>query len=412
MAQIPPYCEKNPVTLTIESVQEPQEQEPAEDLPSLFDLSRGLHARQTQQQASLELQTRLYQSHVLAARTTRLLHTARSVQRTLAECIKAEDKHSFINLFNALRDAVSGSFQSVASRPRPTYAGEDLEGYPNSFLDVLSPSTRDTLLDFTLKVKQDVAFVADRLAALTQKEMVALLPDKRIPRSTDSVFGSSSRMSSRASRHLAFVVDGQTDLLSACEFSSPLETLVCAVRGISSQPLYLDPEATDLWATVCARLVSEHKPGSERLVPAVIDLWAASSDWPGKEQLRLWMCDVLQQGIPLLDLDSRKTFRVRAGIRSEQDALDEQRLETFDTESVLSLLALLANPGVASVIPPGARTLCQAICQKLEDVPNHRHAFPNFVLNRWLFASYIPDALTCPEARKSCSTVWTFTDGV
>jgi hypothetical protein len=410
----PPRSPKDALEASNEPVQNRSEPQPIKDalsypVPSLLDLSQGLRSENHHRRECLQLQGQLHQVHLIAVRTTRLLHIARSIQRTLGECIKAEDKHSFVSLFNAFRDAVSGCLELPGSPDYCAPSEGDCVGYPASYVDVLHASPRTTLLDFILKVKHDGSFIADRLAALTHKELVALLPEKGQSRSTESIFGSSPRTSSRTSKHLGFVADGQTDLLSSFDFSSPLETLVLAVRGLSNVPLYRDPVATEVWATVCARLISEHKPGSERLVPALIDLWAFSSGWPAKERLSLWMCDVLQDGVPLLEQDSKRSFRVRAGLRQDQDKQQEALAEGFYLDSVDSLLALLADPSGPSVIPEGARTFCHAICRRLDGSANHRHVFPNFVLNRWLFASFIPDALTLPEAGTSFQ-VKLFTD--
>ena len=371
----------------------------SEQIPTLPELSRLLRLHAYQSRRCRQTQQQLYSVHIAAARTARLIQTARTVQRTLAECIRCEDKHSFVNLFNAFHGTLSDrSEYPQDSAASDLTASETSAGYPKSVVDSLATEARASLLELLTKTRHDGGFVADRLTALTHKELIALLPEKGLSKSSDSVFGSSPRTSSRTSAHLGFVVDGQTELLSSLEYSSPLETLIHSVRGISGCSLEDDHVATDVWATVCARLISEQKPGSEKIVPAVIDAWASSSAWPGKDRLAVWIADTLQNGSLLLDLPNKQSFRLRVQGRPETPAEDELRSETFYADAVHSLLCLLSDPHGASVIPEAALKLCQAICRKLHFSPGHQHAFPNFVITRWLFSSFLPDAVMLPEA--------------
>ena len=369
-----------------------------ESAPSLHDLTQLLRLERYQVRKCKQAQHQLYQVQTVATRTSRLVHTARSVQRTLAECIKSEDKHSFVSLFNALHDALdcSGTPESY-DETRYTENALGVE-YPNSFLDVLPSESRTVILDFLLKVRHDGNFIADRLATLTHRELVSLLPEKDQPRSAESIFGSSPRTSSRTSRHLGFLADGQTELLTSFEHANPLEALILSIRGVADPNLASDPTATDVWSTVCARLISEQKPGCERFVPAVINLWALASPWPGKERLSVWVSQVLQNGLFLLEQPSKQTFRLRTQGPSDNNSDEEARTGQYYGNSVNSLLSLLIDESGASVIPEGARKLCHAICRKLQSSSNHQQAFPNFVLTRWLFSSFLPDAIALPEA--------------
>ena len=370
----------------------------ADPIPSWDDLAQLYRLERYQAKQCKQVQRQLYQVHSVAARTSRLVHTARSVQRTLAECIKSEDKHSFVNLFNALRDALDcAEATNIYDR---TKGGENPSNvnYPASFVDALSAESRHVVLDFLAKVRHDGNFVADRLMALTHKELVSLLPDKGQARSAESIFGSSPRTSSRTSRHLGFVADGQTELLSSFEYGSPLEALVLSIRGLAHPCLASDPVATDVWSTICARLISDQKPGCEKLVPAVINMWAMSSPWPGKERISTWISQVLQNGLFLLEQAKKQSFRVRAQGLSDPNTDDEVQTGQYYSSSVDSLLSLLGDRSGASAIPDGALTLCHAIFRKLQSSQNHQQVFPNFVITRWFFHSFLPDAITLPEA--------------
>lgn len=386
-----------------ESIEDPsrgrlRREPPAERLFSLSRLSESLRFERDQRQQCIHLQDQLRKAHVVAARTARLLHVARSVQRTLGECIIAEDKHSFVNLYNAFQDAVSGCLDiPAATDPSVLSGAKDAINYPASFVDGLPDTSRATLLDFISKVKCDAGFIADHLGRLTPHELVKLLPGKGQSKSSESIFGGSSRTSSRTSRHLGFVADGQTELLTSLEYGSTLDALVHAPRGLSDVPLFRDSHTTGVWSSVCATLIKDQRQGSEKFVPALIDMWAASSPWRGKERLALWTSEILQKGSALLEQASRQSFRVRAGGLADQDTQDENRAEAFYSGSVVSFLTILADSDGPSVIPEGARMFCHAVCKKLEPFPSHRLAFANFVLIRWLSASFLTDAVTSPE---------------
>lgn len=401
-AQVAPV-DPSPESLSAHTTEEIGDHEDFEDsqlrsLPSLFDLEQSLRLERDHRRQCNHIHARLWQDHVAATRGFRLRHTARSVQRTLGECIKSEDKHSFVNLYNAFQDAVA----RCAEVPNPEEISlqddaRDPPGYPLSWLDRLPATSRDALLDFISKVRHDADYIADRLAALTQKELLALLPDKGQAKSSESVFGSTSRTSSRASRHLGFVADGQTDLLSSYEFGSALEVLIYGVRGLTPGRLSHDRDATDLWASVCARLILEQKPGSEKFVPAVVDLWAGSSEWPGKDRLVVWISETLRKGSHILEQPSKQSFRVRANAQGGQSIQDEQQAEAFYLESVKALFALLIDASGPSAVPEGAKVMSQAISSKLECSHAHKQAFPNFILTRWLSSSTFLEIITSPE---------------
>lgn len=367
--------------------------------PSLSELARILRLEKYQSRKCRQVQQQLYSVNIVAARTARLVQTARSVRRTLAECIKSEDKQSFVNLFNAFNDALSECCELPKSlQDDAQVENENSHGYPPSFLDVLTVDSRTTFLDFLTRIREDGDFVADRLAGLSHKELVALLPERGLSRSDDSIFGYSPRSSFRTSKHMGFVVDGQTELLSSYELASPLEVLIHSVRGMPGNHLEDDEIATDVWATVCARLISEQKPGSEMLVPAVIDIWASSCSWAGKDRLEIWLLQTLRKGSFLQEPRQKQLFRTR--LQGTQDSLpgDDNRRETFYANAVESLLRLFVDPTGASVIPEGARKLCSGIYNKLRHSPRHQRLFPNFAITRWLFSTFLSDAIALPEA--------------
>ncbi|PIA91400.1 hypothetical protein CB0940_09730 [Cercospora beticola] len=367
-----------------------------EDVACLSEITHLLRLQKYHKRRCLHAQEELHRLQIATAKAARLRLTAHSVQRTLAECIRAEDKSSFANLLHAFQhvceDAAKTSHPPVPGANQSPVAAKPFE----SFLNDISSASRNVVLDLLAKLRYDGHFLAERISALTPKELNALLPERVVSRSSDSVFASSTR-TSRNSRPLGFAVDAQVDVLNAYAYGSPLEALIFG-PGL---PL-LDDQAdrrrtTEVWATVCAKVITEQKPGSERLVPALLDIWSNFEPWLGKDRLETWMLQTLQRGAFVLEQPTKQTFRARVEGRPDVSAQDEARIEAFYAEATDSLLALFGDQHSPSVIPPGALSFCQAVSQKLRDSPQQR-GFPSFILTRWLFNSFIMDVINLPEA--------------
>ncbi|RMY78715.1 hypothetical protein D0863_00516 [Hortaea werneckii] len=140
------------------------------------------------------------------------------------------------------------------------------------------------------------------------------------------------------------------------------------------------------------------KPGSEKLVPAVLDIWTSSRHWPGKTRIGLWIAETLHKGAFLLEQPSKQSFRIRVHGRPDSSADDEKKSEEFYSQATDALLELLADPSNASVIPNKALEMCRAIWTKLQTSPGHQRGFPHFILTRWLFSSFLVQVVTLPEA--------------
>lgn len=366
-----------------------------EKFTSVNETIRLLRLEKYHQRRCHRAESSLRRLQIASARTHRLVCAARSVQHTLADCIKSEDKAGFVNLLHAFHDA---SEDCLAPQPKAaTEGGYSGQATTHSFLDSISWPSRVSILELLSKLRHDGTFIANRLDCLSQKELVDIISDRGASRQGDSVFGSSARWSSRTSRPLGFVVDAHVDMVSSYSYGSALETLIFGIRGHANTGNVEHQRATEIWATVSASLLSKQKPGSEKFIPAVLDIWTSTVPWPAKARLELWILQTLQEGSFLLDQPSKQTFRARVEGRSEIPAEDELRAESFYTQAVDSLLLLLGEQSGATLIPPGALIMCRAIWEKLADSPAHQHGLPQFIVTRWLCSSFIVDAFNIPE---------------
>nr|POE87583.1 hypothetical protein CFP56_30172 [Quercus suber] len=346
----------------------------------LSQVVRLLRSRDHHRRRSLEIQDRLRALQVASAHTNRLLHIAQTVQHTLAECIKSEDKQSFSNLFNAFLDASDRASTSPCREREPSPAHH--VGYRASVLDLTPASNRASLLDLCYRVRYDGNYIADCLASLTHKELLGILPDHTSSGSAESVLVSSSWHNFRKSRHLGFVVDGQMELLQSSECACPLHTLFHFGPSISANPTAEDSRISEVWATVCARLIADPKPGSEKVVPAVLDLVAFRPGWNGKSRLERWILQTLEKGAFLVEQPSKQSFRTRVLGRSEISVEDQSAIDSFYSDSVSSLLDMLGDNEGPSVIPHSVLKICHSISAKLDSNLARQRAFPQFVITR------------------------------
>ncbi|KAK5747107.1 hypothetical protein LTR17_000239 [Elasticomyces elasticus] len=358
--------------------------------PDLPHISRLLRMQEYQKRRLCQLEAELRALQLSTARTARLARIARSVHHTLAECVRSEDRLSFTSIFGALQDAADGSTVRVGMDATATDEAP--------FLNGLRDNHRDAVVKLLHQVRTNGNFLADRLASLTSKEILALLPDRGSTRSSGSVLETSGGSYLRSSRHLGYVADRQTDSLSALSFGSTLETLVHAVGAYSGSSGGEDIRSLDVWSTVCARLITDRKSGSEKFVPAVLDLWAESDAWPGKQRLEIWVRRTLQRGAFLLDQPSKQSFRMRIQVRPELPRPEDTQAEAFYDEAVSQLLDLVADGSGATLIPETALIMFRAIWRKLPPESGHQRGLSRFILTRWLFSSFIMDVLSLPEA--------------
>jgi hypothetical protein len=378
-------------------------QPPAVDL-SILNIGQLMRSQRYHRRKTHVAQENLTRLQTAAARTVRLACAARSAHRTFAECIRLEDKSNFANLLYAFHDASDACF-FPADPAELDLQDMPLVGPGISFLDGLSSPSRGVVVDLLSKSRYDGAFIADRLSSLTQSEATALLSHRSNPRSTEtSIFGGMSKLSPRASSALGPLVDSQMELLASQGFGSPLEMLIYLPRSVTKADPGEDDLSTDVWAQVCARMITNRSPVCEKILSAVFDVFARMCPWPGKERLEVWILQTLQQGAFLLEAPPPRTFRAR--MEGEKDGGDEYeaRKDAFYATAAQSLLELLADPMGASVLPPGALRICRATSSNLQATPESQNDYSHAVLLKWLTSDFLMDAIVAPEVRRD---VWT-----
>ena len=112
------------------------------------------------------------------------------LRRTLAECLRSEDKHSFAHMFNTFQAACEQLPDlSLVESFDPELGPNSTEALSGSFLDVISHSSRETTIKLLMRLRYDKHFVADRIASLSHKELTSMLSDGTSSRRAESVLG-------------------------------------------------------------------------------------------------------------------------------------------------------------------------------------------------------------------------------
>jgi hypothetical protein len=383
------------------AVQPPSGQEanvPSIPVPDLSEISYLLRQAKYYRQRRVQTERLFHRLQTITSKTQRLAVASRHVRRTLAECLRSEDKHSFAHMFNTFQTArdqlpALSSIESLDLEPFSKYP-DDRAG---SFLEEMSSSSRETIIKLLARLRYDKQFVADRVALLNHKELTAMLSDGTSSRRAESVLGGSQRASTRSAKPLGFVVDRVVDDVSTAGYRSSLETLV-HLHNSSGESSLAYARSTDIWAHAAARLISERKPGGDRLTSALLDIWSFQGQWVGKDRLQTWMLHTLRRGQFILDQPSRQSFRMRVQGQTDLSAEETARTEAFYKESVNKLLELLGDLNGASVIPDTALQFTSAIYANLGGSPNHQKDLPSFVTTRWLFGSFLMSLIVLPES--------------
>lgn len=196
-------------------------------VPDLVHVSHLLRQAGYQKQRRLQTQRLFRRLQTATSRTQRLAIASRHIRRTLADCLRSEDKHSFAHLFNTFQTACDQSaLLSATGILDSSYVADGTDSHTDGFLDELSAPSRGTIVQLLTRLRHDQRFVADRILSLSQKELIALLSDGSFPRRPESVLGGSQRSSTRSVKPMGFVVDRVVDDIAAGSFRTPLETLV------------------------------------------------------------------------------------------------------------------------------------------------------------------------------------------
>lgn len=370
---------------------------------TLEELAHLVRLSTYQERKRTHSRIRLQRSLVSTALSARLARCGELAHRTLVDNFRADEKKSFASLYNAIHDVRNSCdatrkyalLEPDMDKGRPQPSGADDPGSLFTFMNEIPPRSRDTLLNFLTQIRTNPDYLASRVASLTATELAALTVFHQGLEPVDSVLpfhtrskGSSS-LSSRNSAHIPTAVER----LLSFQRHDPLSALIHTCFANSAGPdSGEDVRRTDVWATTCARLISESKPGTDPFICSVLNVWTAMRDWSGRSNLEWYLMKILEDGAFLLEkAEEHSVPRLHVEPRSAKDII---ATDEFYDSAIQGLFEVVDDPG-SGVIPEGLIELGNAIVRKLD--PKRHNPTRRFLVSKWLFSVFLLNAIIHPE---------------
>jgi hypothetical protein len=137
----------------------------------------------------------------------------------------------------------------------------------------------------------------------------------------------------------------------------------------------------------------ESKQGMEKFIKTILDVWAGMREWPGKANLELYLMKVLQDGQFLLEKAEERPG-TQPVPRSTKDTI---AADDFFDKAVKRLFEVIDDEPSAGGIPEGVLEIGNAILRKLDESRGLRKGAQNFFVSRWLFSTFLLNAIIHPE---------------
>ncbi|KAF1834006.1 hypothetical protein BDW02DRAFT_355808 [Decorospora gaudefroyi] len=371
---------------------------------SLAELAHLIRLQGYQEQRKAHSRVRLHRWLVSSALSARLVHCGELAYRTLVDNFRSDDKKSFASLYNALNDvrnSCDATRQYALLEPDLEFGkSKSMKSEKalssSTFLNEVPSKILDDLLDFISEIRTNPDFLAARISSLSQQELASLTSFRQAMDPIDSVMAMNARGKNLGSQKSQQQGASPVERLLSFQRHDPLSALIYTIFANSSGPDSAeDLRRTDVWATVCAKLIKDTKT-SPNFIRTVLDVWAGMREWPGKTNLELYLMQVLQDGQFLLEKAEEQAARsgTQPVARSTKDTIAAD--EFFD-KAVKRLFEVVDDEPSAGGIPEGVLEIGNAILRKLDEEKNLRKASQNFFVSRWLFSTFLLNAIIHPE---------------
>jgi hypothetical protein len=376
---------------------------------SLAELAHLIRLQGYQEQRKTHSRVRLHRWLVSSALSARLVHCGELAHRTLVDNFRSDDKKSFATLYNAINDvrnSCDATRRYALLEPDLEFgkskgARNDKSQYFSTFMNEVPSKILDDLLGFLSELRTNPDFLATRILNLSQQELASLTSFRQALDPIDSVMAMQARGKAVGSAQKPNQSQGPSPVERLLSFQrhDPLSGLIYTIFANSSGPDSAeDLRRTDVWATTCAKLIMESKPGTDKFIKSVLDTWAWMREWPGKLNLELYLMQMLQEGQFLLERAEEQAMRpgTQPMPRSTKDTI---AADDFFEKAVTRLFEVVDDEPSAGGIPEGVLEIGNAILRKLDESKNLRKGAQNFFVSRWLFTTFLMNAIIHPEAR-------------
>jgi hypothetical protein len=377
---------------------------------SLAELAHLIRLQGYQEQKKAHSRVRLHRWLVSSALSARLVHCGELAHRTLVDNFRSDDKKSFATLYNAINDvrnSCDATRRYALLEPdlefgKPKGAKHDKVQSFSTFMNEVPSKFLDDLLGFISEIRTNPDFLATRILNMSQQELASLTSFRQALDPIDSVMAMQARGKAVNANQKSNQPQGPTPVERLLSFQrhDPLAALVYTIFANSSGPDSAeDLRRTDVFATTCAKLIMETKQGGEKFIKTVLDVWAGMREWPGKANLELYLMQILQDGQFLLERAEEQS--ARTGTQPVRTTKETIASDEFFDKAVKRLFEVVDDEPSAGGIPEGVLEIGNAILRKLDESRGLRKGAQNFFVSRWLFSTFLLNAIIHPEA---CST--------
>ena len=389
-----------------------QEHTTLEELAHLVRLSKY------QERKRANTRIRLQRSLISTALSARLTRCGEVAHRNLVEHFRKDEKDSFTSLYNAIHDVRKSCDElrrfallepDMRSFSSPALgSSESLESHVDSgahrmaskpsvpFLNEISASSRDTFLSLLNQIRTNPAYLAARFSSLTSSELNSLLSAHKGLEHVESVLPSQGRSPARSHNAGSAKAQSNADVERLLSFQrqDALSILVHTCFANSAGPdSSEDKRRIDVWATACARLISEPKSSGENFLISIMNIWTAMRDWSGKSNMEWYLMKILEDGAFLLDrAEDQHGTRFNLSDWNHQDEVAAKR---FYDKAVHDLFGLIDNED-GTGIPEGLLEIGNAVIRKLSG--KYVENTSRWLVWRCLFFVFLLGVIIHPES--------------
>lgn len=316
---------------------------------------------------------------------------------------RADEKKNFAILYNAVHDvrnSCDATRRYALLEPDLDIGGvklakQDAPSSFSTFMHEIPAQSRETLLSFLSQIRNNSDFLATRLTSLTPAELSALTIFHQGLEPIDSVlpFHTRSRGHASSTHRTSAHIPSAVERLLSFQRHDPLSALIHTCFANSAGPDSAeDIRRTDVWASACARLITESKSGTDAFICSVLNIWAAMRDWSGRSNMEWYLMKILEDGAFLLEkAEDQAGTRIHVEPRNAKDSI---AADEFYDAAVRGLFEVVDDPESGG-IPEGLLELGNAILRKLN--PKRHGPARNFLVSKWLFSVFLLNAIIHPE---------------
>jgi hypothetical protein len=365
--------------------------EQQETLPwtTLAELSYLRRLQKYQRRKSDYIEHRLHWLETSCEARNRITQGAKELRNELTESVQSGDRNKFSLLFNTFHTLKQACDEWDAQSPVPERLSNHSPEYRiGSFMDGVSPDTRETLLTFLSRVSFDPSFLLGRLLELPEHVFAALSRPYSHGQSGNTTLGNQYRRPSDKTEYESirkFLDFSRTDVLGL------LLKLVPTSDRIHDGPL------SNAWGIICAGLLSHQKSGSDKFVITVMNAHLGQLDITAHHYLENWLLETLRDGNFILSQADRRSFRNKSQPSSAYPNEDPKAVDDFFSAAIEKLLSILKDNNLTRIIPARVLDVGKSIVARLDPSSQQQQAAPYFLCTRWLFASYLSSLITSPE---------------